>query len=110
MEDKGYEVNFRKGQVFIRPEGASLDTTFRIGVRDGNIYRFQGQSIKGLMHTGESLCELWHRRMGHLHHRAIPLLRKMVTGLPDFSLDHQGVCRGCALCKNVKASFPSSKT
>jgi hypothetical protein len=26
MEDKGYEVNFRRGHVFIRPEGASPDT------------------------------------------------------------------------------------
>jgi transposase InsO family protein len=48
--------------------------------------------------------------MGYLHHKALPLLRRMVTGLPDFSLDHQGVCRGCALGKNVKATFPSSET
>jgi hypothetical protein len=48
--------------------------------------------------------------MGHLHQRALPLLRKMVTGFLDFSLDHQGVCKGCALGKNVKASFPSSET
>jgi 5'-3' exoribonuclease 2 len=34
----------------------------------------------------------------------------MVIGLPDFNFDHQGVCRGCALGKNVEASFPSNKT
>jgi hypothetical protein len=109
MEDKGYEVNFRRGQVFIRPEGASPDTALRIGVRDGNLYRLQGQPVQALMHTSESLCDLWHRRMGHLHHRALPLLRQMVTGLPDFSLDHQGVCKGCALGKNVKASFLAAR-
>jgi hypothetical protein len=32
MEDKGYEVNFRRGQIFIRPEGANPDTVVRIGV------------------------------------------------------------------------------
>jgi hypothetical protein len=62
------------------------------------------------MHTSENLCELWHRMMGHLHHRALPLLRQMVTGLSDFSLDHQGVCRGCALGKNVKEHFLSIET
>jgi hypothetical protein len=62
------------------------------------------------MHTGESLCKLWHKRTRHLHHRALPLLRQMVTRLPNFSLDHQGVCRGYALGKNVKASFPTSET
>jgi transposase InsO family protein len=110
MEDKGYEVNFQRGQVFIRPEGASPDTAVRIGVRDGNLYRLQGQPAQALLHTSESLCDLWHRRMGHLHHRALPLLRQMVTGLPEFSLDQQGVCKGCALGKNVKATFPSSET
>jgi hypothetical protein len=32
----------------------------------------------------------------------------MVTGLPEFGTEHQGVCRGCALGKNAKAAFPSS--
>jgi hypothetical protein len=32
----------------------------------------------------------------------------MVTGLPKFGNEHQGVCIGCALGKNAKASFPSS--
>jgi transposase InsO family protein len=48
--------------------------------------------------------------MGHLHHIALPLLRQMVTGLPEFSLDQQGVCKGCTLGKNIKAAFPSSET
>jgi hypothetical protein len=62
------------------------------------------------MHTSETMCELRHNRMGHLHHKALPLLRQMVTGLPNFSLDHHGVCKGYALRKNVKASFPSNET
>jgi hypothetical protein len=33
---------------------------------------------------------------------------RMVTGLPEFGAEHQGVCRGCALGKNAKAAFPSS--
>ena len=28
--------------------------------------------------------------------------------MPDFLNDHDGVCRGCVLGKNVKNSFPSS--
>jgi hypothetical protein len=82
----------------------------RIGVRDGNLYRLYGQPAQALLHTSERLCDLWHRRMGHLHHRALPLLRKMVTGLQEFSLDQQGVCKGCALGKNVKAAFPSNES
>jgi hypothetical protein len=87
-EDKGYAVTFHRGQVFIYLERASLDIAMRIGFKEGNLYRLQGKPIQALVHNTESLCELWHRRMGHLHHRALPLPRQMVTGLLDFSLDH----------------------
>jgi hypothetical protein len=39
MEDRGFAIMFKKGQVLIRTEGASLDTTMSIGVREGNLYR-----------------------------------------------------------------------
>jgi transposase InsO family protein len=54
------------------------------------------------------LSELWHRRLAHLYYRALPALRKMVTGLPTLRIEHDGICRGCALGKNAKGSFPSS--
>ena len=31
-----------------------------------------------------------------------------MTGVPKFSSEHQDVCRGCALGKFTKASFPNS--
>ena len=33
----------------------------------------------------------------------------MVIGVPEFSLEHSGVCKGCTLGKNTKKSFPRSK-
>jgi hypothetical protein len=111
MKDKGYAVTFRRGQVFICLEGANpKNTAMRIGVREGNLYRLKGNPVQALVHNSESLCELWHGKMGHLNHRALPILRKMVTRLPDFNLEQQGVCRACALGKNVKASLTSSET
>jgi hypothetical protein len=109
MEDKGYEVNFWKEQVFIFPKGVNPNTVMKIRVRDGNLYRLQGLPVQALLHTNVSLCDLWHRRMAHLHQRVLPLLRQMVTGLPEFIMDQQGVCKGYALGKNVKAAFPSNE-
>jgi hypothetical protein len=108
MEDRGYAVAFVDGQVLAWPRGSSFDSTEVIGARDGSLYRLIGQPTQALVHDSDSLCELWHRRLGHLHYRALPVLRRMVTGLPEFGAEHQGVCRGCALGKNAKAAFPSS--
>ena len=60
------------------------------------------------MHKTVNLCELWHRRFGHLHYGALPSLQNIVTGMPDFQNDHDGVCRGCVIGKNVKSSLSSS--
>jgi hypothetical protein len=40
----------------------------------------------------------------------LSILRGIVTGLPEFSIEQQGVCRGCALGKNAKDSFPSNES
>ena len=64
--------------------------------------------IQALVHDFISLSDLWHRRLAHLHYRALPSLGKMVTGLPKIHVEHDGICRGCALGKNAKRSFPSS--
>jgi hypothetical protein len=47
--------------------------------------------------------------MGHLHHKAFPILREIVTGLPEFNIEKNGVCRGCMLGNHVKVYFPSSE-
>jgi hypothetical protein len=33
---------------------------------------------------------------------------KVVTSLPDFKVDHEGVCKGCAQGKNIKNHFTKS--
>ena len=45
--------------------------------------------------------------MAHLHHGALHILREIAIGVPKFSIEHDEVCRGCAMGKYVKAPFPS---
>jgi transposase InsO family protein len=108
MEDKGYAVPFIGGQVHTWPRGSSFDSAEVISSRDGSLYRLTGQTTQTLEHNSDSLCKLWHRRLGYLHYRAFLVLRKMVTGLQEFGVEHVGGCRGCALGKNAKATFPSN--
>ena len=37
-------------------------------------------------------------------------MRKVVTGLPDLKIEHEGTCKGCAKGKNIKNPFLKSDT
>ena len=78
-----------------------------IGVRSGCLYMMQFDTPKELMSSSNhrDLGELWHRRMGHIHHGALRLLREIVIGVPEVSTEHDDVCKGCLLGKFAKASF-----
>jgi transposase InsO family protein len=111
LEDKGLEVTFRGTKVLIHPRRSSLALGQVIGVRDGKLFRLLFQPLHALAASSDSnrqLLELWHRRMAHLHHGALGGLREVVTGVPHINIDHQDVCRGCALGKFAKALFPNS--
>jgi hypothetical protein len=88
MEDKGYVVAFLGGQVLAWLKGSIIDLAGVIGVSDGSLYRLTEKPTPALVHDDESLCELWHRILGHLHYRALPVLRRMVTSLPEFGAEH----------------------
>jgi hypothetical protein len=110
IQDRGFEVSFRGDEVLIYPKGSNITSTRVIGTRDGKLYRLSFQPLHALASSNNNsqLCELWHRRMAHLHHGALRVLREIVTGLPQFDTEHQEVCRGCALGKYTKTVFPSS--
>jgi hypothetical protein len=87
MKDKGFAMEFKNQQVLLRSKESSLDTTQVIGFREGNLYRLHGETVRALVHNNDNLCELWHKRMGHLHHRALPILREIVTRLLEFNIE-----------------------
>ena len=49
--------------------------------------------------------ELWHKRLGHLHHGALKIPQQITTGLPKGTLAQSDQCNGCALGKFVKPPF-----
>ena len=48
--------------------------------------------------------------LAHFHYRALPLVSKVVEGLPEIQTKHDGVCKGCAKVKYTKKTFPSSES
>ena len=103
-------MSFRGDEVLIYPKGSNITSSRVIGTRDGKIYILNFHPLHALASSSNNseLCELWHRRMAHLHHGAMRVLKDIMTRLPQFDTKHQGVCRECSLGKYTKTVFPNS--
>ena len=44
----------------------------------------KGNPKQALVHEIVETNELWHRRIAHVHYRALPIASKVVEGLPEF--------------------------
>jgi hypothetical protein len=108
LEYKGYKITLSEGRVLAWHKDSHIISSKVICFRENNLYKLNIKLVQALSHDTISLSELWHRILSHIHYRALPDLRKMVTCLLEIKIHHEGVCKGCALGKNVKGSFPSS--
>jgi hypothetical protein len=88
------------------PKEKTIEDAIVIGTEEGGMYKLKVHSDANLIHSIESPCELWNRRISHINYRALPYVSKAVTGLPYFKVDHEGVHKGCAQGKNIKNPFP----
>ena len=108
LEDKGYDVVFSEGKAFLRSK--TTGETRKIGVQVRNLYQLHVYGCATMACKAERLVswddgELWHRRLGHLHHGALKILQQITTGLPKGTIAQSDQCKGCTLGKFVKATF-----
>eukprot|EP00253_Pinus_taeda_P014978 PITA_14978 len=108
LEDKGYDVVFSKGKVFLRQ--IATGQTKRIVIRVKNLYKLEVDdcavlSSKAELVQSQDIGELWHRWLGHLHHGALKIMQQISTRLPKGKLEQVDTCKGCALGNYAKSSF-----
>jgi transposase InsO family protein len=101
-------VIFKDKKALLSAKGSLLSTTEPIGSRRGGLYIVTGQSAQGLAHVATNSNELWFRRLGHLHFKALPDLQNTICGMPSISLSKSEISKGCMLGKNTKKTFPNS--
>ena len=101
IEDRGFGLYVLDGKVHIFPKSAGPSDSRVIGVRCEKIYKLLVEPHHALSHTQSSsdFCELWYRWMAHLRHPSLRMLRDMTIGIPEFSTESSGMCRGCAFEK-----------
>ena len=81
---KGMQVAFIDGQVIMWPRGKTIDDAVVIGEQEGGLYKLKGHPEQALFHDTVEPSELWHRKLAHVHYRALPIASKAVEGLPEF--------------------------
>ena len=64
-------------------EGKTIDDAVVIGEQEGGLYKLKGQPKQASVHESIEPNELWHRRLAHVHYRALTLVSKAVEGLPE---------------------------
>ena len=69
-------VAFIDGQVLMWPKGKTIDDAVVIGEKEGGLYKLKVQPEHGLVHDSVEPNELWHRRLAHVHYRALPLCKQ----------------------------------
>jgi transposase InsO family protein len=109
LEDKGNRITFVDGKMLSWRKNSSIENARVIGSREGNLYRLLEQNEESFIHDKVNPNELWHTRYAHINYQALPFLRRMVEGILELKSTHEGICKGCALGKNIKKPFPRNK-
>ena len=87
-------VAFIDAQVIMWPKGNTIDDVVVIGEQEGGLYKLKGHPEQALVHDTVEPSELWHRRLAHVHYRALPFARKVVEGLPEIQAKHESKAKG----------------
>ena len=77
-------VAFIDGQVIMWPKGKTIHDVVVIGEQEGGLYKLKVHLEQALVHDTVEPSRLWHRRLAHVHYRALPIASKSVEGLPEF--------------------------
>ena len=79
-----------------------------IGVEERRLYKFKGHTDSAFATNTINSCELWHRRLAHIHYKSLPIVSKVVTSILEIQIEREGVCKECAQGKNTKNTYPKS--
>ena len=82
LENKGFRVSFIDGKFLMWTKGKTINDVVEIGVEEGGLYKLKGHTDSSLTTSTINPSELWCIRLAHVHYKSIPIVSKVVTGLP----------------------------
>ena len=112
MVEKGHVVVFNKNGCTGYMESTyevNGDVTFTGSLKNGLYFMDQSNAEPvRVLFTNISNHTLWHKRLGHLNHRGMDMLKNLVTGM-NFAHDSEP-CLSCIQGKQTVNKFPKNKT
>ena len=78
LDAKGMRVAFIDGQVIMCPKRKTIDDAIVIGEQEGGLYKLKDHPEHALIHDLVEPNELWHRRLAHVHYKALPTASKAI--------------------------------
>ena len=92
--DKGYKVLFENKQYLIKD--ASGKDLFNVKMKGKSFALNPMEKEQMIFISRVSATEIWHKRLGHFHHRGLLQMqsKKLVEGLTDID-DDMSSCRAC---------------
>jgi hypothetical protein len=108
LEDRGYDVFFSSGKAYLRHK--ERGQVKKIWIQVKNLYMLEVDGCNAMIGKAEKVVsqdegELWHKRLGHLHHESMKIMQHISTGFPRGTLSQSNQCKGCTLGKYVKTTF-----
>ena len=79
---KGFKFYFVDGEILMWIKGKTIDDAIVIEVEEGGLYRLNGHLDSALVTSTINPCDIWHRRIAHVHYKSLPIVIKVVIGLP----------------------------
>ena len=70
--------------------GNNFDNAVVIGEQEESLYKLKGHPKQALVHDTVEPNEIWHRRLAHVHYKALLSASKVVEGLPEIQAKHDG--------------------
>jgi hypothetical protein len=89
--------------VYIIPKDSNVSKV--IGLMQDKLYSLRFNIDQELVRSTCDLENLCHRRMDHLHHGALKVLKEILTILLYFNTKNHEVCKQCATGKYTKTNF-----
>ena len=82
LEKKGFRVSFVNGKVLMWIKGKTINDAVEIRDEEGGIYKLKVHTDSTLATSTINPCKLQHIRLSHIHYKALPIVSKVVIGLP----------------------------